>query len=218
MRELQSLSDGQIVLDAKAAALGNFPALDPGATFSRFGLGSSNKSDEAEAGTPTPDRIRDVRSPALQAVAAHLRNNLALEREARFRPSGDTVDEAQSKHMEAVRAALLQPPRTPLQPEEMVALLLVACGGALNQLPPTDAETILRGGALSPLLKHLQEAAPNVLESIARDGVITTEIARELDIASRLFVALRKASPPTEQVASRGESDTQRLAAATTDN
>merc|ERR1712113_1359488 len=141
-----------------------------------------------------PDRTRDVRPPALQAVAAHLRTNLALEKDSHFRPHDDAGDVTQSKHMEAVRAALLQPPRAALQPEDMVALLLVACGGALKKLPADDVRTALRGGAHSPLVRHLHEAAPKVLESIARDGNVTVEVARELDIASRLFAALRKAS------------------------
>merc|ERR1712232_519489 len=117
MRELQSLSDGQIVLDAGAARAGNFPAVEPGATFSRFGLGSSTKGQEGSAAgssVPPRERLRDVRPPALQAVAAHLRTNLALEREAHFRPSSGALGAAQSSQMAAVRSALLQPSRTPL--------------------------------------------------------------------------------------------------------
>eukprot|EP00435_Cladocopium_sp_Y103_P014359 s2656_g3.t1 len=75
-RELQSLSDGQVVLDLTKATADIFPAVEPGATFSRFGLGSASGAQASTA--------RDVRPPALQAVAAHLRTLLALESEGDF--------------------------------------------------------------------------------------------------------------------------------------
>ncbi|CAE7251984.1 atpA, partial [Symbiodinium necroappetens] len=79
-REMQSLSDGQAVLDKSMAAAGLFPAMVPGASFSRFGLGS------------------DV--GASKAVAAHLRTLLALE-QAHFRPTTAEVDSHQSRQLQA---------------------------------------------------------------------------------------------------------------------
>lgn len=192
MRELQSLSDGQIVLDLAAAAVGDFPAVMPGATFSRFGLGSTSGAGAQTAPRASHER-RDVRPPALQAVAAHLRTNLALEREAHFRPSSGPEDGVQSAHMKAVRATLLQPPRRPLQPEEMTALLLLACGGALAALPEQEAAKALRGGASSPLLRHLREAAPGVLQLMAEEEQLSDSTVRELEVSARVFVALRQA-------------------------
>eukprot|EP00405_Crypthecodinium_cohnii_P014284 CAMPEP_0206451350 /NCGR_PEP_ID=MMETSP0324_2-20121206/19286_1 /ASSEMBLY_ACC=CAM_ASM_000836 /TAXON_ID=2866 /ORGANISM="Crypthecodinium cohnii, Strain Seligo" /LENGTH=587 /DNA_ID=CAMNT_0053921209 /DNA_START=88 /DNA_END=1848 /DNA_ORIENTATION=+ len=194
MRELQSLSDGQVVLDGAAAKRGEYPALACGATFSRFGLGSSTTAEGAE-----PRKHRDVRPAALQAVAAHLRTELALERDAGFRPThtegqtaAESVDSAQSARMAAVTASLLQPPRTPMLPEEMAAILLSACSGGLDPLAREEAAKVLRGGSEGLLLKHLREAAPQVLERIAKEQKLSVEAAKELEIAVRLFVALRK--------------------------
>lgn len=187
-REMQSLSDGQVVLDATAASAGRFPAVMPGATFSRFGLGSSASAPDAP-----PRQVRDVRPPALQAVAAHLRMQMALEQEAHFRPSSGAADHTQSARMEAVKATLLQPQGYAVSPEEMTVLLLVACGGALDELSTEEACVALQGGGNSTLLHHLHETAPQVFRKIAQEHRLSESVLRELEVAVRLFVALRKA-------------------------
>ena len=183
-RELQSLSDGQLVFSEAAAAAGMHPALVPGATFSRFGLGSSRPSTGTK---PT----RDIRPPALQAVAAHLRTELALEETARFRPSSAGADTGHSARMMSVKSALLQPLQARLGHEEMTVLLLAASSGAFDGVPPALAADALRGGAEAPLLKHLHAACPVVLQNIA-NGSYTTGCLRNLDVAVRLFAALLK--------------------------
>eukprot|EP00931_Biecheleriopsis_adriatica_P102987 TRINITY_DN77884_c0_g1_i1.p1 TRINITY_DN77884_c0_g1~~TRINITY_DN77884_c0_g1_i1.p1 ORF type:complete len:611 (+),score=140.12 TRINITY_DN77884_c0_g1_i1:54-1886(+) len=190
VREMQSLSDGQIILEEELASQGIFPATVPGATFSRFGLGSSGTGAAAAAESL---KRRDVRPPALQAVAAHLRTLLALEQEAHFRPRAEAIDSLQSAQMKAVCAAMRQPPDAPLQPEEMTALLLAACGGALDALPGVEAASSLSSGAQSPLLRHLQEAAPQVLRKIAEEPHLSNATIRELEVAVRLFVKLKQA-------------------------
>eukprot|EP00927_Polykrikos_kofoidii_P037197 TRINITY_DN3136_c1_g2_i1.p1 TRINITY_DN3136_c1_g2~~TRINITY_DN3136_c1_g2_i1.p1 ORF type:complete len:643 (-),score=120.53 TRINITY_DN3136_c1_g2_i1:287-2215(-) len=211
VRELQSLSDGQIVLDASMAENGVFPAINAGATFSRFGLGSSaafSDSGDAESAARAAGserKARDVRPPALQSVAAHLRTQLALERESHFRPAQESTtstgadlrkataaDSVQSKHMEAVRLAFVQPPHASLEPEEMTVLLVAACSGALVNLPRAELATALGGGSGSTLLTHLRDTVPSVLESLSQGERIDTKRARELDVAIRLFVALRQ--------------------------
>eukprot|EP00930_Biecheleria_cincta_P040481 TRINITY_DN27736_c0_g1_i1.p1 TRINITY_DN27736_c0_g1~~TRINITY_DN27736_c0_g1_i1.p1 ORF type:complete len:645 (+),score=156.51 TRINITY_DN27736_c0_g1_i1:42-1976(+) len=193
-RELQSLSDGQVVLDGPMAARGEFPAAVPGASFSRFGLGSTGGSG-GESVAEQAKQLRDVRPAALQAVAAHLRTLLALEQEAHFRPTAEAVDSHQSLQLKAVRAAMLQAPDAPLRPEEMTALLLAACSGALQGLPggSEGAASALRGGALSPLLKHMRAAAPQVLRQIAEEPQLSTAAAKELEVSVRLFVKLQQA-------------------------
>jgi len=195
MRELQSLSDGQVVLDRAAAERGEFPTVVHGATFSRFGLGGASNKEAQASGAPAR-KPRDVRSPALQAVAAHLRMELALLQEARFRPAEktDADDGAHSRRMQVVCKAFLQAPRTPVQPEEMTALLMVACGGALDSLTEAEAAAALSGGARAPLLEHLREAAPEVLRSISEEQSVSKAVLRELEVAVRLFLALQKAS------------------------
>lgn len=208
MRELQSLSDGQVVLDLRRASAGHFPAIDAATTLSRFGLGSTGSSEPinpAEAARAMA-AMRDVRPPALQAVAAHLRTQLALEKEVRFRPpppgestgsSGSSSlltdsDHALSRQMEVVQAALLQPLHSHLQTEEMVALLLATCSGALDVLPLDMACAAVRGGLRAPLLQYLHNTSPKVLEKIKGEPRVSESTARELDVAVRLFVALRQ--------------------------
>lgn len=198
MRELQSLSDGQVILDRDRTEAGDVPAVVTGTSFSRFGLGST----EATPGAPPVQR--DVRPTALQAVAAHLRVELALEKDARFRPPVDDAagataveamgaDIAQTTRMEAVKAALLQPPKTHLATEEMVALLLAACSGAFDALPRQKVIESLRGGSTAPFLQHLRNTSPQLLDGLREDVHISTEVARQLDVAIRLFVALQAA-------------------------
>eukprot|EP00913_Durusdinium_trenchii_P026601 g24957.t1 len=203
-RELQSLADGQVVLDPSRS---RFPAIEPGASFSRFGLGSTS-GPEAKA--------RDVRPPALQvspflggeldrsdenwdlgpemdpvltsqAVAAHLRTLLALESEARFRPAEQEVDRHQTRQMECVAAALRQPADAPLLWQEMTALLLAASSGALDTLPLDEAMDSLAGGSRSPLLLHLRDAAPGALQKITEEAQPSQSTIRELEVALRLF-------------------------------
>ncbi|CAJ1377378.1 unnamed protein product [Effrenium voratum] len=182
-RELQSLSDGQVILDVQKSHGGYFPAVAPGASFSRFGLGSKSGSET---------KPRDVRPAALQAVAAHLRTLLALESEAHFRPKSETVDSHQTRQMECVAAALRQPPDAPLLAEEMTALLLAASSGALDPLPLDKASSALFGGARSPLLLHLQEVAPAALGKIREEAQLSQTTLRALEVALRLFVKLKE--------------------------
>lgn len=194
MRELQSLSDGQVVLSAEAAAAQQFPAMHAGATFSRFGLGSREGQDKRPQ--------RDVRPPALQAVAAHLRMELALQEESRFRPpsaaesQGERTQDAFVARMAVIRAALQQPPRAPLSSEEMTAVLLAASGGSLDSMPSDSATAVVRGGANSLLVQHLRENVPQLLEHFRNRSVISEKIIRELDVAVRLFAALQQATLP----------------------
>mmetsp|Transcript_46425 Transcript_46425/g.92122 ORF Transcript_46425/g.92122 Transcript_46425/m.92122 type:complete len:635 (-) Transcript_46425:109-2013(-) len=194
MRELQSISDGQVVFDGAMAAAGAFPAVVPGATFSRFGLGSTENTQNVKLVK------RDVRPAALQAVAAHLRGDLALEGDKQFLPPSEmageaaAADAAQSARMDAVRAALLQQRRTSLQAEEIVALLLAACSGAFDTLPPDKAKMLLRGGQQSPFLQYLYSSTPQVLKKLREEERISVATARELDVAVRLFVELQKTS------------------------
>jgi len=200
VRELQSLSDGQIVLDDAAAKAGAFPAVEPGTTFSRFGLGGSSKVEGNVIANK--QKIRDVRPPALQAVAAHLRVHLALEREAHFRPVSAGADSLQSSRMRAVRAALLQPPRAAMSSEEITSVLLAACSGALDTLPCEATFQALRGGSSSMLLRHLRESVPHIMEGIARSGRLDEKLVRELDVSVRLFAALRHADIAATEAAS----------------
>lgn len=199
MREMQSLSDGQVIFDSSAAERGQFPTVMPGATFSRFGLGSSGAGGADSQSVPSLQSRRDVRPPALQAVAAHLRIELALEQEARFRPAStdpqgaEIMDGAHSHRMRAVRAALLQPLRTPLRSEEMTVLLLAACSGALDQLTLEQAAYVLQGGSHAPLLQYFKTNAPQVLSRIAEEEHVSVATARELDVTARLFAALQRA-------------------------
>jgi len=193
LRELQSLSDGQIVLDKKMALSGLFPSVVAGASFSRFGLGAS-RGDQAAV----PQR--DVRPAVLQPVAAHLRIELALEKETRFSPQPQSIDAKQSERMKCVKAALLQDVRAPLQPEEMAAMLLAACSGAFDGMSEEMVLRILRGGSHSLLVQHLNSAAPDVLQTMKENKQISKASAVQLNIAVRLFVELCNADVSLETI------------------
>eukprot|EP00929_Paragymnodinium_shiwhaense_P078772 TRINITY_DN40859_c0_g1_i2.p1 TRINITY_DN40859_c0_g1~~TRINITY_DN40859_c0_g1_i2.p1 ORF type:complete len:615 (+),score=138.74 TRINITY_DN40859_c0_g1_i2:80-1924(+) len=221
-RELQSLSDGQIVLDLQAAQARQFPAVEPGASFSRFGLGRSKADTAAAEGPGAAAERRDVRPPALQAVAAHLRMQVALEREVHFRPpSGDAAkspqagaDGALSTRMAIVRAALLQTARARMTHEEITAVLLACCSGALDALPEAEAAKLVRGGKESALLSHLREAVPGVLATLKAGGKLEGSLAKELDVSVRLFVALRKAAAVLSGTGAMASSSTSSAASA----
>lgn len=170
VRQLQSLSDGQIVLSPTAAAAGDLPAVLPNASFSRLGLGSAEGASTR--------RNHDMRPPAFQVVAASLRME---------------ISSITAERMDAVRAVLLQPERTPLLDAEMTALLLAASGGVLDKLDADKTKTALRGGSDSPLVRFLHEANPDILRKLkneSADSKISDSTVRELDGALRLFMAL----------------------------
>merc|ERR1712146_308103 len=122
--------------------------------------------------------------------ARHSPNSIAGSRCA----SSGGADMAQSSRMDAVKSALLQPPDSHLETEEMVALLLAACSGAFDALPQQTIVASLRGGSQSPFVQHLHTAAPQLLKKLKGTVHISTEVARELDVVARLFVALQAAT------------------------
>jgi len=82
-----------------------------------------------------------------------------------------------------------------MSPDEMTLVLLAACGGALDALPEEEAAAALRGGSASPLLRHLREGSPQLFTRLAEEQSMSKAAARELEVAVRLFVALKRASP-----------------------
>ncbi len=151
---LISITDGQIVLDAKLFYEGQKPAVDVGRSVSRVG------------GKAQPD--------ALRAVSASLRLDYAqfleLEVFARF---GAMVDERTRRTIERgrrIRAILQQGPYAPWPLAFEVALLLGVASGALDALASEAMEAFK-----AQLRPWLEARLASVIERINRGGALADE-------------------------------------------
>ena len=117
---LISITDGQLVLDAKLFNAGQIPAIDTGLSVSRVGGKTQTRALRAAAGSLRLDYAQF----------------LELEAFTRFGATGDARAQAQIAHGERIRAALAQPQYAPLTPAQEIALLLALQHGLLDALPP----------------------------------------------------------------------------------
>jgi len=164
---LISITDGQLVLDAKLFAASQRPAVDVGLSVSRVG------------GKTQP--------PALRRVSGRVRLDFAqfheLEMFTRFGGLSDKRVRAQIARGERIRALLVQPRFAALRLVDEVALLAALGDGLLDALPveavPTlrerlpariDAEAAGVGEGLAAA-KDLEPAAREALLAVVRDLV-----------------------------------------------
>lgn len=116
---LISITDGQIVLDAKLFEQGQKPAVDVGKSVSRVG--------------------GKTQAPTLRAAAEDLRLDYAqfleLEVFTRFGGMTDVRVKKQIERGECIRAALAQPQYAPLDLASEVALMFALQNGVLDALP-----------------------------------------------------------------------------------
>ena len=123
---LISITDGQIVLDARLFAANQRPAVDTGLSVSRVG-GKAQK-------------------PALRDVSGRIRLDysqfLELEMFTRFGGLSDTRVKAQIARGERIRALLTQPRFVPLRLVDQVALLAALGAGAFDEIAPEKIAAI----------------------------------------------------------------------------
>jgi F-type H+/Na+-transporting ATPase subunit alpha len=153
---LISITDGQLVLDAKLFHEGRMPAIDVGTSVSRVG--------------------GKTQAPALRDQTGTLRLDYAqfleLELFTRFGGLSDARVRAQVAHGGRVRALLIQPRFAPLRLADEVALTFALREGLLDTIPPE---------AVAPL----RQALPDWLDENAADFVQAIEQTRRMDTVDR---------------------------------
>jgi F-type H+-transporting ATPase subunit alpha len=131
---LISITDGQIVLNAKLFYQGQKPAVDVGTSVSRVG------------GKTQAHALRD----AAQTLRLDYAQFLELESFTRFGGMADTRVRAQLTRGARIRAILDQPQHAPLRLADEVALVLAVQSGLLDSMPLEKIVTFRQGlrGAL----------------------------------------------------------------------
>ena len=153
---LISITDGQLVLDAKLFHEGRMPAIDVGTSVSRVG--------------------GKTQAPALRDQTGTLRLDYAqfleLELFTRFGGLSDARVRAQVAHGGRVRALLIQPRFAPLRLADEVALTFALREGLLDTIPPE-------------VVAPLRQALPDWLDENAADFVQAIEQTRRMDTVDR---------------------------------
>ncbi len=168
---LISITDGQIVLDAKLFYEGQKPAVDVGTSVSRVG--------------------GKTQAPALRDAAESLRLDYAqfleLEMFTRFGGMPDARVRDRLIRGARIRAILNQPQLTPLRLAEEVALVSAVQAGVLDPLPIE----------LVPELRRRLAAAadlPGVADALGAGRALDADVRREMLDALRRLVA--ELAPP----------------------
>ena len=156
---LISITDGQIVLDAKLFYEGRRPAIDIGRSVSRVG------------GKTQSDAVRLLAEPLRLDYAQFLE----LELFTRFSTTLDERTRTRIAHGRRIRAVLQQGQYAPLKLEFMVALLLALAEGILDTLPPERVEAF-KGG----LRDRLDPRGVAALEKIGQTGALEPADRRAL--------------------------------------
>ena len=167
---LISITDGQIVFDAKLFAEGHKPAIDVGTSVSRVG------------GKTQARALRD----ATGTIRLDYAQFLELEMFTRFGEQPEPRVKAQIERGKRLRALLGQPLFQPLRVVDQVALALALSHGQFDGLPVAE-------------ISRLREALPAWLDSHARDLAAHVEahgtcdpgqVAALLEVTQRLIATL----------------------------
>ena len=142
---LISITDGQIVLDAKLFYQGQKPAVNVGTSVSRVG------------GKTQADALRET----AETLRLDYAQFLELEMFTRFGGMPDTRVRKQLTRGARIRAILDQPQHAPLRLVEEVALILAVQSGLLDALPLPVVVEFRRG-----LREALDRDAPDAIRSI----------------------------------------------------
>ena len=153
---LISITDGQIVLDAKLFYEGQKPSVDVGTSVSRVG------------GKTQANALREV----AKTVRLDYAQFLELEMFTRFGGMPDTRIRNQLVRGARIRAILDQPQHAPLRLADEVALVLAVQSGLLDPLPP-------------PAVIEFRQGLRDVLDRGAQDAVRLIQETGTLDDARR---------------------------------
>jgi F-type H+-transporting ATPase subunit alpha len=156
---LISITDGQIVLDARLFAEGQKPAIDVGTSVSRVG--------------------GKTQVPALREATGTLRLDYAqfleLEMFTRFGEQPEASVRARIERGRRLRALLTQPQFEPLRVIDQVALALALTGGALDAVP-VERIAAIRSALPGWLDTHAGELVSRVAASGTLDAVDTAAL------------------------------------------
>ncbi|MGY2736570.1 F0F1 ATP synthase subunit alpha [Sphingomonas sp. UYP23] len=156
---LISITDGQIVLDAKLFYQGQKPAVDVGTSVSRVG------------GKTQAHALRE----AAQTLRLDYAQFLELESFTRFGGMPDTRVRQQLTRGARIRAILDQIQHAPLRLADEVALVLAVQGGLLDVLP---LPTIL--GFRKGLAEMIDRDAADAVAMMQKDGTLDDDAKRAL--------------------------------------
>jgi F-type H+-transporting ATPase subunit alpha len=156
---LISITDGQIVLDARLFHEGHKPAVDVGTSVSRVG--------------------GKTQAPVLREAAETLRLDYAqfleLEMFTRFGGATDAQVKGRIARGQRIRAVLSQPQYAPLRLADEVALVLAVQGGLLDILPLEDI-----GRFRTELPAWLDRTAAPIVDEIERTARLDDAKSAEL--------------------------------------
>jgi len=165
---LISITDGQIVLDTDLFNRNIRPAINVGASVSRVGGAAQTK--------------------AMREVAGKLKLDLAQYQEVvRFARFGTEVDEATQRQIQRgvrLEAALKQPEHEPLELADMIAVMMAATGGYLDDVLPADVPAFEWY-----ILSRLHAEQENEVQEINQTGELSDEVRSRLVSALTEFRA-----------------------------
>jgi F-type H+/Na+-transporting ATPase subunit alpha len=172
---LISITDGQIVLDAKLFYEGQKPAVDVGTSVSRVG-----GKTQARALRETAETLRIDYAQFLE-----------LEAFTRFGGMSDLRVKQQLTRGARIRAILRQPQHAPLRLADEVALVMAVQTGLIDPLPLAAVPAFLRG-----LRDVLDRVARDVVQSIESDGALDEASKTKLRATLQAYVqSLMPAKP-----------------------
>src|SRR5271154_3519340 len=176
---LISITDGQIVLDAKLFYEGQKPAVDVGTSVSRVG---------------GKTQARALRETA-QTLRLDYAQFLELEMFTRFGGMPDGRVRDQLTRGARIRAILEQPQHAPLRLADEVALVLAVQSGLLDALPLTGVIEFRRG-----LGEALDRDAPKAVRMIQDSGTLgdarKQALSQTLRQYAQSFIPAKAASQP----------------------
>ena len=164
---LISITDGQIVLDARLFHEGQKPAVDVGTSVSRVG------------GKTQALALREV----AETVRLEYAQFLELEMFTRFGGMPDQRVRNQLTRGARIRAILGQPQHAPLRLAEEVALLRALQSGLLDQLPLAAVAAFREG-----LRGAIEHGAPDVVRLIEESGRLAEVPRKTLDKTLQQYV------------------------------
>jgi F-type H+-transporting ATPase subunit alpha len=171
---LISITDGQIVLDARLFHEGHKPAVDVGTSVSRVG--------------------GKTQAPALREAAETLRLSYAqfleLEMFTRFGGVTDVQIKGEIARGRRIRAALSQPQYAPLRLADEVAFVLALQGGLLDALPLKHFGKFRAG-----LSAWLDRSVTEIVDEIKRTGRL--DDAKRPELKASLSALVRALAPST---------------------